>query len=332
MTLPSATELLAAWDSQRPRSLQKTLGMSALGGCRRRAGYIAQGFDEDPGFDKKRNIQAILGTAVHEALVKAAKLDPALPPGSILDDAVVEFAGVTGHPDLFVEPVLRDFKTIGYATQLAKVKARGPSRQHRWQVAFYAAALILAGYQVQTVEIDYIVRDSGEEYIWSGPFSMDDVRDAMAWLKIVRETPAGKLTRDFRPDSGTCAGCPFFQRCWQKEAVPGRNLRTVLYKDWPNAADWVELLEATRESLARVKEQESDAKGALDALRTVTEPGESELVEVPGLDGKLIRFTVTWGKRTLDAERITADYARVGAEVPMRTGEPGVKVSVVARP
>lgn len=332
MTLPTATELLAAWDSQRPRSQQKTLGMSALGGCRRRAGYMAQGFPEDAGFDKRRNVQAILGTAVHEALVKAAKLDPALPPGSILDDAVVEFAGVTGHPDLFVEPVLRDFKTIGYATQLAKVKTKGPSRQHRWQVAFYAAALILAGYHVESVEIDYIVRDSGEEYIWSGPFSMDDVRDAMAWLKVVRETHVSKLTRDFRPDSGTCAGCPFYQRCWQKEATPGRNLLTALWNDWPMAASWVGRMEAARELRDEAEQALKDAQGALDRLRTVTEPGESELVEVPGMGDLLLRFSVQWGRLTYDHERIDADYARVGAEVPKRRGEPRVSVSVVAKP
>lgn len=332
MTLPTATELLAAWDAQRPRSRQKTLGMSALGGCRRRAGYTVNGFPEDPGFDRTRNIQAILGTAVHEALVAAARLDPALPPGSILDDAVVEFAGVTGHPDLYVEPILRDYKTIGYATQLAKVKVKGPPTQHRWQTAFYAAALILAGYRVETLEIDYIVRDSGEEYIWSGPFSMDDVRDALGWLNLVRTTPVDSLSRDFRPDSATCRGCPFFQRCWQREAMPGRSLLTVLYSGWPRAAEWVQRMEAMREMGEVAKQGLADAKGALDALRTVTEPGESELVEVPGLDSKVIRFTVAWGRRTLDTERIEADYARVGAEVPRVTGAPRINVSVVPKP
>jgi hypothetical protein len=327
VSLPTATELLLDWDAGRPRSQQAEMGMSALGGCRRKAGYLLAGTEPDPEFEPD-HIQAILGTAVHEALAQAARQHAAMPPGAVMEDMEVRFAGLLGHPDLYAEPVLRDYKTLGHTLQLENIKANGPPRDNLWQVHFYAAGLIVAGHPVTTLQLDYIARDSGDEYLWEGPFEMQQVRDAMAWLDQVRSTPIRLLARDFRPESGHCRGCEFRQRCWGA-GVPERSPRTVLYLDWPHAADWVAQLELARAAAKSAGEAEKDAKGALDALRTVTQPGESQDISVPGLEGTAIRFTVTWGRRTLDEARIREDYARANAPVPTVRGAPVIKVQIV---
>jgi hypothetical protein len=65
MSLPSTRELLLAYDAQRERTLQKEMGMSALGRCRRMAGYMLAGTPPDPDFTEN-GVQAVMGTAIHD--------------------------------------------------------------------------------------------------------------------------------------------------------------------------------------------------------------------------------------------------------------------------
>src|SRR5260370_15235913 len=70
-TIPSTAELLLAADWERPRSKQPGLGMSDLGGCRRRAGYQLQGYPHEK---PSGSVQAVIGTAVHDTSDVALKL------------------------------------------------------------------------------------------------------------------------------------------------------------------------------------------------------------------------------------------------------------------
>jgi hypothetical protein len=325
LTLPTTTELLLAWDKQRPRSLQKEIGMSALGSCRRQTGYMLGGYDYDEGFEAT-NAQPVLGTAIHEIAAQAAAM---LIPGAIAEGLGVRFGGLLGHPDLWINGIVRDVKTKGYSLQLENVRRNGPPQGERWQVHTYGAGLILAGYEVHTVQLDYIARDSGDEYLFEEPFSVEVVSEAMAWLEQVRTAEVVTLPRDYRPDSGHCRSCPFFERCW--ETPRGSDSRAVLFTDDPDAARWAAVLAEGRTMRQRGEALEADAKGALDALRSVTRPGETQDIEVPGLD-KLIRFRVNKGKRSLDAAQIAMDYKRADARPPETVGEPVVKVSLVRPP
>jgi hypothetical protein len=321
--IPSATELLLALDAQRPRTLQAEMGMSSLGDCRRRAGYHAQGYPADPECTGN-GIQAMLGTAIHEALAQAARL---VIPGAHAEDLEVWFAGLKGHPDLYVDRTVRDYKTNGYTLQVENRRQLGPKTGERWQSHTYGAALIVAGYPVDTVQIDYVARDSGDEFLFTEPFDVDVVAEAMAWLKDVRETPVDLLPRDYRPDSATCRGCRFFRRCWEAEPGHGDD-RHVLFLDEPDAALWARRLESARERKKLAESDEADAKGALDHLRGVGRPGEREEIEVPGLD-KVIKFTVKRGRASPDMARIAADYKRAGARPPFLYGEPTVSIALV---
>lgn len=323
MTLPSTTELLLAWDAQRPRSQQVEMGMSKLGSCRRQAGYHLQGYPPDEDYEKNE-VQTILGTSIHEAAAAAARM---FVPGAQTESLEVRFGGLLGHPDIYLDGVVRDIKTVGYAMQLEQRRQLGPPQRERYQVHTYGAGLILAELPVHTVEIDYIDRGSGAEYLFSEPFSVDVVAEAMAWLDDVRSTDITLLSRDYRPDSAFCQHCPYFERCW--DAPRGTDDRHVLFVDNPDAPGWVVKLLAAQAERKDAGEWEADAKGALDALRTVSRPGESEDIDV-GSD-YLVRFSVTRGRTSPDMAKIAVDYQRAGARPPMRVGEPVVKVTLVKR-
>ena len=331
MTLPTATELLHDWDAARPRSQQAEMGMSGLGDCRRRAGYRLQGFAPDPGADGI-SMPAILGTSVHETIAEATRQSVKVPVNAKAESLEVRFAGLVGHPDLYVEPILRDYKTVGLSAQLERIRAGGvPRTSDLWQASCYAAALILAGYRVTTLQVNYITRDFGAEWLWEGPFDMRPVRDAIAWLMLVRQTPAGRLPRDYRPESTVCQGCEFFARCWQGNAVKGRALRSALFVDAPDAAAWARRLELARAAKAAAESEEGDARGALDALRTVDRPGDREDLAIPGY-AKLVRFAVARGAERLDRDQIEEDYKRAGARPPVVRGAPKISVSLVDPP
>jgi hypothetical protein len=300
------------------------IGMSQLGSCRRQTGYMLGGYDPDAGFEKN-GVQAVLGTAIHEIAAQAATM---LIPGAIAEGLGVRFGGLLGHPDLWVDGIVRDVKTKGYSLQLENIRRTGPPQGERWQVHTYAAGLILAGYEVHTCQLDYIARDGGDEYLFEEPFSVDVVSEAMAWLDQVRTAEVMTLPRDYRPGSGHCQSCPYFERCW--EAPRGSDSRAVLFADDPDAGKWARQLEDAQARRKAAEEDWADAKGALDALRTVTRPGESEDIKVPGLD-KIIRFRVNKGKRSLDAAQIAMDYKRADARPPETVGEPVVKVTLVTR-
>lgn len=325
--LPSTRAMLLAYDSQRPRTQQVEIGMSALGGCRRQVGYKLAGTAPDPEWEPE-NIQAILGTAIHVAAAAGAGI---LVPEADAENLEVMFGGLKGHPDLYCDGVVRDVKTKGYGSiQLEMVRQKGPSKGELYQVHCYAAGLIIRGFPVHTVELDYIARDSGDEYIHREPFSMGIVTEAMAWLKDVREAPVTMLERDYRPGSGRCRSCEFFTRCW--EAPRGTDDRTVLFRDDPDAAEWARKLEDARAREKAAKADAEDAKGALDELRTVQRPGDAELIEVPGLGGRVIKISVQRGRESPDMAAIAMDYKRAGARPPMRRGDPVIAITVVKPP
>lgn len=322
--LPSTAELLLKADWERPRSQQKGLGMSDLGGCRKHAGYKLHG---QPPEKPSGSVQAVIGTAVHDTADVALRMmrDAGIIPADSVINEEVKFGGLLGHPDLYVDGILRDIKTIGYDAQLTSYQMNGPPKRHMWQVMTYAAALILTDRPVRTVQIDYLVRDSGNSWLWEGPFDYGIVREAMLWLQIVRETPLEWLARDYAPDSVQCKHCPFFNACWDGHVLD-RDERSVLLVEDGDAVAWAVKLEKARAQVKAAKEDEARAKGALDALRPNTEGrGEVQLDGYP----KLLRWTVSH-RKNLDNDQVRADYARNGAQPPL-TPSSSVKLELLAQ-
>lgn len=321
--LPSTAELLLEADWKRPRSQQKGMGISDLGGCRRQAGYkLHEYLPEKP----SGSVQAVIGTAVHDKVDAelAAMRDAGIIPANSVINEEVWFGGLRGHPDLYVNGILRDVKTLGYDSQLASYQLKGPPRRHLWQVMTYAAALILTEHPVHTVQLDYLVRDSGNNWIWEGPFDYDAVREAMNWLQQVRETPLDWLARDYAPDSAMCKHCPFFNTCWDGHVLD-RDERSVFMVDDADAVRWATELADAKERRKRAEKDEAHAKGVLDAIRPNDEG--SAMVELEGFPYRL-KWTVI-KQRRLDGDQVREDYERGGAKPPTKLGE-SVKLELLA--
>lgn len=255
--MPSTTDLILQWDRRRPRSQQKELGMSELGGCRRRAGYVIAGTEPtNPG----GSVQAAMGSAIHDAVANIlAEL------GVAESEQEVQFGGLKGHYDRIEDDCAIDVKTTS-SRWLEHLKLHGPPYANVWQVSCYAAALVYKKHTIRRIRIDYLARDTGEEWSWSDRFDPRHVRDALYWLKQVRETPLEMLPRDYEPDSGFCRGCKFLQVCWEG-AVPNRSPLSVLFVEDPDAEKWAGQLWESRAAEKTAKKASKQALGALDALR-----------------------------------------------------------------
>jgi hypothetical protein len=309
-------ELLKEWDRRRARSLQKELGMSGLGGCQRQARYILDGVEPT---DDGTGLQAVMGTLIHaggESVFKELQAEGLIPAEDLVEFEV-RFAGVLGHLDRFdsVRGKVIDTKTT-WSGPLRKIKQDGkPPRSHLWQVNMYAAALILLGYLVRSLAIDYICRDTGEEYRWEGVPDPAEVKAALEWLAETRTADLDWLPREYAPDGPYCGGCQFFQLCWDTEhTARDRDPRAVLFREDPDAAKWAAELWQARQDKKDAVDREEKAKGALDALRPNTSGKESLDV---GFERPLV-WTVKYSDR-FDAEQIRSDYAAAGAEVPTKT-------------
>lgn len=310
---PSTSELLLAWDQQRPRSQQREIGWSEIGGCRRRAGYRLAGTEPtNPG----SSVQAVLGTAIHDAI--AAILAQTAGPNDLAEHRVT-FAGVVGTLDRYEADTFTvvDVKTTT-SRWLEHIRIYGPDRDHLWQTTGYGAALIAEGRKVRWLRIDYIARDTGEEHSVVRPFDVNVLRDALDWIDAVRQTPLEMLNRDYEPDSSFCGHCPFFDPtgtagCWEG-AVPDRDLRSVLFVEDPDARGWAERLWKAQADKRDAAKREKEAKGALDALRPNDEG--SQLVDV-GFDVPL-KFRVSKPQKRLDNDRVRAEYRAAGATPPIK--------------
>ena len=322
----TTAQLLLEWDARRARSNQAEIGMSEVGGCQRRAGYRLAG---TPPTNRGSSVQAVMGTAIHAAVEQVfhEMQDVGLIPADDLVEFEVRFAGVLGHLDRYEARTqrIRDTKTTS-DRWLQHIKIYGASLQHLWQTHLYAAAAMQAGHRVREIVIDYLARDSGEDHQVTVPFDTKYVRDAMQWLENIRKTPLDMLNRDYEPDSSFCKNCPFFATCWDG-AVPDRDLRSVLLVEDPDKAKWARQLWDARQMIKAGKALEAEAKGALDALRPVTE-GSSDLIDV-GFE-HLLKWTVTEPQR-LDTDAVRAEYAKVGAKPPIKDSKPTVKLEFVSR-
>lgn len=259
--MTATSDLLLAWDRKRPRSQQREMGMSEVGGCRKRAGYRMAGTEPT---NASSSVQAILGTAIHDAIADVLAEQAA--PGDLYEHEV-RFAGILGHLDRYEAETeeLVDVKTTS-SRWLEHIKLTGPDLSHLWQVHLYGAALIGEKRPVSRVRIDYIARDTGEEWSWRQRFNPQIVRDALEWLKTVRDSPLDMLPRDYEPDSAWCRGCPFRDPCWGG-AVRDRSPLSVLFVEDPDAERWANDLWVARAEEKDAKKRAKRAVGALDAIR-----------------------------------------------------------------
>jgi hypothetical protein len=262
--MPTTTEMLLEWDRRRARSTQPEIGWSEIGGCRKRAGYRLAGTEPT---NPSGSVQAVLGTAI-DMTVNAVAAETGL-----AQQQEIVFAGIKGHFDRVEASVdggpldtVVDVKSVGTDRWLEHIELHGAPEQNRFQTHAYAAGLLLLGYPIRWVRIDYIARDSGREWAWLERFSPTVVKDALYWLTRVRDTEIDMLPRDYEPTSPWCRSCPFQKPCWGDQA-DDRDPRAVIFAERPDAGDWAERLFQIRARKAKLVDEEEHVKGVLDALR-----------------------------------------------------------------
>lgn len=262
--MPSTAQLLLLADRARPRTQQVEIGPSDLGSCRRRVGYKMAGTKP---VNLVGSVTAMIGTAVHDAV--ASIMPTVAQPGDLVEHRVT-YAGISGNLDRYEadRQTVVDTKTTS-SRWLEHIRLHGPDHGHIWQLSWYAAGLMQQGRPVKRIRLEYLARDTGEEHPWSKPFDIEDVRDALMWLKVVRDSELDFLPREYEPESTQCKGCPFGGPdggiCWEGH-IPGRDLRSVLYVEDPDAAKWADELAAGRAEAAAGKARADRAKGALSAV------------------------------------------------------------------
>ncbi len=261
--MTTTSELLLRYDRDSARSRQDEFGMSEVGGCRRKAGYRLA---HTPPSDAGGSVQAAMGKAIHDAIdATLTKLAGAGGTQGIELTREVRFAGLLGHFDRYEKPRVVDTKSTS-SRWLEHLMLVGPDLHDVWQVHLYGAALIKEGYEVTEVQIDYIARDTGDEWTWVGLFEPRHVRDALIWLKNVRETDLEMLPRDYLPSSKMCHSCKFASLCWPY-GLEGRGAAKVLVSQVGGVDKAAQELWEARQAKKAAEAKEKVARAALEDAR-----------------------------------------------------------------
>jgi len=189
--------------SQSDRSLQKAVGPSEIGGCRRKVYHRLHGADP---VNDTLGAAAFMGTAIHEKIERRLA---EIGDDRYLIETEVEFDGLLGHVDVYdtVDREVIDWKTITLK------KARWfPSDQQWLQVQIYGLLLTENGYPVDRVTLVGIPRDGNERdvLVRSMAWSRDAAMQGMEWLREVREFEAPPEPE--RPVSFCRDYCQFYDR------------------------------------------------------------------------------------------------------------------------
>ena len=206
-----------------PRSLQKRIGPSELGGpCARRIGYKLAGHPEVNHAPTDAPWKPTVGTATH------AWLEEAFTAANSGHDhtrwlvemrvSVGEVAGVevTGSADLYdrTTATVIDYKVVG-PTQLKKYKSNGPGEQYRSQIHLYGRGFTRRNVPVERVMIAFLPRDGElrDAYLWHEPYdeqvALDALQRANGIALAVQALGDDAFTHLDTADQ-FCRTCPFY--------------------------------------------------------------------------------------------------------------------------
>lgn len=173
-------------DNGSARSMQKSVGPSEIGGCRRRMWHRVNG---TPTLNTDTlSMAAWMGTAIHSALErKITRLDP-FGERFLLEKEVTR-DGITGHVDCYDK---HDREVIDWKTTTKRRLSNFPSDQQRWQVHIYGYLMIGNGYPVDRVTLVGIPRDGNEidVKVHTEDYDEDIAVQAFDWLRRIQEVEA----------------------------------------------------------------------------------------------------------------------------------------------
>lgn len=286
------------------------LSMSGLGGCTRACAYSVARTPPTDVAPREDARQAMLGVWIDRHLLP--RMAEIAGPEATIQQPVRLTVGnlvISGTLDLALPEVVWDLKTVK-EWRLHGVRRRGTYSEHRVQVMGYALARYQAGHPVKWVCFLYMDRSTGDIHVEVERFTNAAALAVIERVEQIKFHAADGPDRAPREARGpglsfACDRCPWLRRCWGDDAKPGKKgpQRTIA---------------ATREGIEYAL--------ALYAAGTVAggqADKDQEFAKLildgvpPGTYGG---WQLKRGKAgsTVDHERIKADYAARGQEVPKK--------------
>lgn len=262
-----------------PRSQQRTLGMSQMGGCRE---FIRATLAEDPRDDDVPiKWPAFVGTAVGDYIEKIMGEQGY----AAQEDAVLSLDGlgikVRGHLDFRGKNAVADLKT---KDGLADVRREGPSFKEKAQISGY----IIAKLQEGVLDEDgigtliYLDRSGKDPSVFTWTTTVPQARLILAAVEerlrdVVKALETGTTQSYLRdePESWCWAvGCPFYRACWNGYTPTGE----VKHQ---RELDAVRRLVQARDDEKAAKSRREQAREDLRGVEGVTP------------DGTIVRWTIS---------------------------------------
>jgi CRISPR/Cas system-associated exonuclease Cas4 (RecB family) len=293
---------LTAYDASRERSLQKEVGVSQIGGCRKQVWLQIQGTPKE---NETIKLPSLMGTAIHKMI------EEAISNGDISGDyeleQEVEWDGLKGHIDLYIPSV---GAVVDWKTTKKSSLTYFPSTQQRWQVQLYAYLLEKNGKTPQTVTLVAIPRDGDERHIKThteeyNPFV---AIEALQWLNEVKaqnEAPA--------PEKYAAQWCQHFCSYYGTACggIEGKVDTAEIIEDEKIIFAAEQYLELDRQ-IKTLTAQKDSAKEVLENVNGSTPSGIQ------------VSWTVVGGRTTIDESEVE----KLLGAVPKKTGEPSMRLSV----
>lgn len=291
---------LTQYDNNRARSQQKELGVSSIGGCRRKVWF---NLNDYPKTNETLRLPAMMGTAIHKLIEDAITAEDW--DNNYQLEREVVYNGLMGHVDLYIP-------SVGAVVDWKTTKKAGldyfPKLNQRWQVQLYGYLLSKNGEDVKTVTLVAIPRDGDERQIkiHTEEYNEAIALEALAWLEEVRNSKDVPAPENF---PAFCSlYCPYYgENCGGKgkaEAVATLTDEQVITA----AEDYVALAKQIKELEAK----QDSAKAALENVDGVTPSG----------------ITVKWsqvaGRTSVDKEAVE----KALGYVPEKQGEPSMRLAV----
>lgn len=206
-------ELIYEGAATQPRSLQRVIGMSEVGGeCDREIAYKIAGntptqFDDDP-------MASIVGTGIHLVLADMfRRMDAGR--GRWLIEQKVSYQGIPGSCDAYDrrKKLLIDWKSTSKG-KIRRIRAGGPPRRYIIQAQLYAAALREIGEDPQQIGIVYLARDGdlNDLFVWPVPVDKTVADNAIKRMRgIEKELESKNVGSIPATPSSLCSWCDHFQ-------------------------------------------------------------------------------------------------------------------------
>jgi len=289
------------------RSLQKQVGPSEIGGCRRKTWLKINGYQSTN--PNTLRLSAIMGTAIHTYIQEAFERQDPFKERYILEGEF-EYEGLMGHVDMYDKENCEvvDWKTVK-KTNLTYF----PSKQQRMQVQLYGYLLTKNGTEVKTVTLVAIPRDGDERDIvyHSEPYDESVALAGLAWLKEVQE-----MTEAPAPEKDAFF-CQHYCNFYDKTGMVGCTGKGKAEAEGALIED-EEARSAARDYLQVISEI-NELEKAKDSLKVMLE-GISGVTP----EGIKVVWSSVAGRKSVDEDKVR----ELLGEVPVKYGKESYRLSV----